>query len=90
MSYVVRIRDTATGEERDCPMRFDWFKPDGGDDEFWWTEGNFSCDCNRELEFRRAAGEDPDANSVECNVGSNRFKALHATLPDGRLIPIDT
>jgi hypothetical protein len=26
-----------------------WPLPDGGlsEDEFWWSEGNMSCDCNR-------------------------------------------
>jgi hypothetical protein len=29
--------------------------------DYIWSEGNYSCDCNRGLEFARAAGEeDPD------------------------------
>ena len=34
-----------------------------------WTEGNYSCDCNRELEFRRALGETPEWDDVECSEG---------------------
>jgi hypothetical protein len=35
----------------------------GGYHEYVWTEGNFSCDCNRRLLFARAAGDDEDWES---------------------------
>lgn len=80
-TYTVHIIDTTTGEARDCPMSIDW-----GDDEsavFWWTEGNFGCDCNRGLVFHDY-DIDPD-----CNVGPNRYRVTHATLADGRVVTID-
>lgn len=36
--------------------------------EFWWAEGNASCDCNRRLFFARARGED-DSEKAECSNG---------------------
>lgn len=39
-------------------------KPMWGDDEFIWTDGNYSCDCNR-LAF--IAEEHPDAVPDEWN-----------------------
>lgn len=33
--------------------------------EYYWTEGNASCDCNRHLEFERAGGVEPD-DHMEC------------------------
>ena len=32
--------------------------------EYMWTEGNYSCDCNRELFIKRQQGE--DAPDREC------------------------
>lgn len=48
--------------------------------EFMWSEGNYSCDCNRSLFFQEAGGvEDPYRTGPEhpdysdCNTGPNRF-----------------
>lgn len=41
-------------------------------DEFWWTEGNMGCDCNRRLCFARAAGE-PDC---EMTCGHTEFSVI--------------
>jgi hypothetical protein len=61
---TVRIRDNATGEERDIPG--DWT----AGHRFLWLEGNFGCDCNRELLFCRAADEDePDFDDLSCGEG---------------------
>ena len=38
--YTVRLKDTTTGEEVERVMTLDW--SDGS--EWWWSEGNFSCD----------------------------------------------
>jgi len=43
---------TSTAEDRDGA-------------EFYWTEGNMGCDCNRRLEIARARGE-PDVEDVAC------------------------
>ncbi len=82
MSYTVRIKNNATGEIRvsrviDLP----WEEHS----DFWWLEGNMGCDCNREVEWRRAGGEIiDDVCSPECSDG--RFCVIDATLDDGRVI----
>lgn len=80
MQYSVIIRRVQDGLERECPQRAEWDGEDG--DWSWWAEGNMSCDCNRELEFARAASEpEPD---VQCSDG--RFLVLAFKFPDGRVI----
>ena len=54
--------------------------------DYLWTDGNYSCDCNRELFFCRAAAED---EPEEHACGESRFAALKAILPDGTEIEID-
>lgn len=87
MPYKVAIRKNATGEVRLREMPYDWRKPDGSDDLLWWTDGNFGCDCNRELEFERAAGGDPGLDEVEC--GNEAYSVLYAELPDGERVVVD-
>lgn len=76
MTYTAVIQKVETGEtaERAYP---NWQTADFS----WWTEGNFSCDCNRELEFERGLGHDPDLDSVEC--GDNRFTLLKLKFENG-------
>lgn len=71
----LEILNTATGETRTIPEDHVWSQPRvAGDDdqahgvEYWWTEGNGSCDCNRELEFMRAGGLDPETDETECHA----------------------
>lgn len=88
MTYKVAIRKNETGEVRIRTIEgLDWHKADGGDDMYWWTEGNFGCDCNRELEFERAGGNDPNLGT---KCGDERYSVLYAELPDGTRIEIDT
>jgi len=77
MNYTVTIRDNTTGETRVCPMECEWHEHS----VFWWTEGNFSCDCNRRIVF------DGDVDAAEC--GHTRFSALYAELEDGSKIELD-
>lgn len=64
--YIVFIKNVSTGETREIP----WETPWEDHSEFLWEEGNYACDCNRELFFARVAGEpDPDG---EC--GNERFE----------------
>lgn len=92
--YDVMIRDNSTGETRTCPMpELEWHESS----MFWWTEGNFACDCNRGLEFARAGGmteaeidaldEEADGRAFPC--GDSRYTAVKAVFGDGREIPID-
>lgn len=82
MGYVVRIRKNATGEIRYCPQDLEWEEHH----LWWWTEGNFGCDCSRDREFCRAGGENDDRH-IECSEGL--FSALDATLPGGKVIELD-
>ena len=58
--YTAHIRHNPSGEIREKQIDLDWEKDDGWTDEFWWAEGNNSCDCNRHLDFGRAI--DPSFN----------------------------
>jgi hypothetical protein len=60
MNSTAHIRNNETMEVRTLPTTID---------EFAWSEGNFSCDCNREARFKRAAGEAVDCNSLKCSDG---------------------
>ncbi len=69
MAYRVAIKDTETGEVRVTEFPYE------DDDLFWWTDGNFGCDCNRWLTFERAGGNEPDLDDMSCNEGPNRYLA---------------
>lgn len=50
--------------------------------EYMWSEGNFSCDCNRELFFFRELGlNDPD----DTICGESAYSVRIAT-QDGRIL----
>lgn len=93
--YRVLIRCNATGEERWSFVDWNWFYGASGDeyredgDRYWWTDGNFGCDCNRHLEFERANGGDPDVMDPSIVCGSDSYAAICAELPDGTRIEID-
>ena len=77
IGYRVLLKNNHTGEERWIDNELPW--EDHCD--FMWTEGNFSCDCNRHLFFERASGRDPDLSEGEC--GDEKYTALYAELSDG-------
>lgn len=86
-NYTARIIDTATGDARDYRME-NMLEPEDGD--FWWTEGNFACDCNRGASFLRASGvEVGEDDFPDCNVGPNRYRVPYLMLDDGRKVLID-
>lgn len=64
MSYLVHITDTQTGEQRVRTMDLDWI--DGS--AYWWSDGNFGCDCNRADVFEDNANE-----CVERPCGHGRY-----------------
>src|SRR5690606_15034465 len=57
MQYRVCIRNTATGEER---IESGEWEHEVSTILFHWLENNFSCDCNRHLQFLRAGGPGPE------------------------------
>lgn len=81
--YNVYITDTTTGEER--LHRYEIPSPWGEADEFMWSDGNYSCDCNRALFFAWAGDEgEPD---IEC--GDWRFR-VRITADDGHVLYEET
>lgn len=44
---------------------------------WWWTDGNASCDCNRELFYLCAKGEDDDVDS-KCSEGKYSVRLSNA------------
>lgn len=56
MSYTVHIRKNATGETRVYLEAMPWEEQT----ERMWSEGNYSCDCNRHLLLERAGGRQPE------------------------------
>ena len=80
MPYDVIIRKNETGEKRRIREDADW----SYGQQFLWEEGNYSCDCNREIFFERANGVETE--DEECSEG--RFSA-NAVLPDGSEVSLD-
>lgn len=81
--YQVAIKNNETGEIRLCNINLEWLEHS----DFWWTEGNMACDCNRSQEFARA-GNESDPN-VDCNVDENKYSVLYALLTDGKKINLE-
>ena len=73
---VAIITDTTTGE---VAWYFETgnFEPDenGFDDTYLWSEGNWSCDCNRSIMFHAARGSD-DSCDRPCGSGRYRVKIV--------------
>lgn len=77
-SISVLMRDNLTGETKWVPLDLAWYDHS----MFFWTEGNFSCDCNRGMLFY---GDDFD-----CKCGHRRFVVFKAHFPDGSETDIDS
>lgn len=54
----------------------------------WWATGNNSCDCNRALYFKRAAGESTDDDETPCG-DQVLYRVPYVTLSDGTRVYID-
>lgn len=65
----VEITQVATGEMR-VHESTGWWE-NGRFEPYIWSEGNFSCDCNRRLFFERAAAGDDWDGPAPC--GSSAF-----------------
>lgn len=53
MSYRVKITEAATGNSV-------VYESEGAYSDYSWGDGNYSCDCNRGLFFKRAEGVDEE------------------------------
>jgi len=81
MTYTVTMRNNATGEVKDFVQDLPWETHS----HFWWTDGNYGCDCNRYLVWNDYPDEDDD---TPC--GHTMFTVLHATLQTGEVVKIDS
>ncbi len=73
-TYRFAIRDTTTGESRECSYE----AADVDRCDFYWLEGNMACDCNRRLYFERAAGNEPGDGDLPCGDGRYRYDWVEA------------
>ena len=66
--YWLTIRQNSDGLERKKtePEYGEWEDNEDGHTEFLWSDGNYACDCNRELFWKRIAKEPDDERDVEC------------------------
>lgn len=70
VEIITEIRHNKTGEivvfEDEAVM----FQNEEHPDTWIWNEGNYSCDCNRRLFFKRAKGEETKEDwDVPCSDG---------------------
>lgn len=72
-SVIIKIRCNETGEIRSYEGELFFFGIEDEDpSDFYFSEGNYSCDCNRLSKFMEINGEeykckcDVDCNGVEC------------------------
>lgn len=80
--YKVNITDNKTNETRTVDMDLEW-----GDHLWWWTEGNFGCDCNRNDVFNYGK-EHADYEDIDC--GKTRYTVDFVELSSGKRISIDS
>jgi len=66
----VHIRKNATGEIRKYEDTGIWNEEEQELATYIWEEGNFSCDCNRQLFWWRANKENDEG---ETSCGENKF-----------------
>jgi len=84
MHYKVLIQDNQTKERVEYSLSFDW---DGENSLYWWTEGNFGCDCNRGMSFMRAKGIPEEQIDSPCS--ENKYRVIKAILNDNSEVIID-
>lgn len=87
MPYVAIIRENSSGEIRRCQQDgLDWHEGNDGNSYWWWTDGNFGCDCNRRDAFyNRTYGDDAGEDSP---CGDSAYDVLAIELRD-RSVLID-
>lgn len=88
MMVEVLILDTNTGEMADFSTK--WYDPEAEDalDNliFLWSEGNYSCDCNRALFYGRARGVSEEDLEELSQCGDGRYKVLSIKRPSGEVL----
>lgn len=82
IGYSALIKEVSTGAiAPSARYPYEWVS------DFWWSEGNFSCDCNRAMEFDRACGKPEDqVRDFPCGLNSPRSFLVHITADDGTVL----
>jgi hypothetical protein len=52
-------------------------------EDFMWSDGNFGCDCNRQIFFERALGLEP---SVDPACGDSAYRVVSVTDEAGKIV----
>lgn len=86
LSCSVTIKDRRTGEVvTNHKPRLSGWDPEGS--HYTWSEGNYSCDCNRSRVFERAKGREPEEDETKCLYedfpGGRRYVVLSIRLESG-------
>lgn len=88
IKHKIALRCNATGEVRIVECGSDTHDLEPRD--FMWTEGNYSCDCNRHRFFQRAANvPEEEITDMTCNVGPNAYTAIYGLTSKGEVVAID-
>jgi hypothetical protein len=61
----VSIRRNSDALTRVYDFAYEGMKPWDEDSDWIWSEGNYSCDCNRAIFFERAAGKEHTREEME-------------------------
>ena len=69
VKVTLHIRKNETGEVRTIKEDFIIEPGEQYPSPYIVEEGNYSCDCNRELYFERAEGNEPELESTSCSDG---------------------
>ena len=80
----VTLERVADGEARTFR---DWLPRDdetGSASAWMYSDGNYSCDCNRWLDFERAGGGNPSLKWARCSDGA--FLARIVTTDTGEIV----
>lgn len=79
------IREKSTGNVRLVDYDIEWATDPDGNAEWFWSEGNNGCDCNRHLLF---TDYNEDAPSIVCNPTreDSRYEVRVIASDDGRIL----
>ncbi len=80
----VHITNVETGETRSFGTDFDAEQSE----DFLWSEGNFSCDCNRNIFFERECLglKDDEGRADDQACGYDAFTVRIVAADDGRVL----
>jgi hypothetical protein len=67
--YKIYIKQNSTGI-----IRIEHYETDSESGTWYWEEGNAACDCNRSLQFDRAAGLEADWEKAVCGMSAYSIK----------------